>query len=112
MALAAASSGGLMLEPTAQRNRRLRFLRSQRWSTWRLARHFAISQVRVRQILRDTGGDPLRAEYPDLAIAPIVDLERERERLRDRIRADRRRLRVVEEELQSRMVDRIAGLYG
>lgn len=93
----------------ADRNRKLREMRGHGWSHRRLARQFGIHRTRVRQILLETGGDPLAR---DLAAAPVLDLERERDRLQDRIRADRRRLRSVLDELDSRRTDAILGLTG
>lgn len=90
------------------RNRRLRARRADGISTRSLAREFGISQPRVRQILAATGGDPLRSK--DLAAATLEELLRESERLRARIACDRRRLRVVLEELDARETDRILGL--
>lgn len=95
----------------AERNRRLLDDRARGLSHRRLARKYRLSRTRVQQVLR-TVGDPLACELRDLAVAPQADLERERDRLQDRIRNDRRRLRMVLEELSSRDTDRILGLTG
>lgn len=58
------------------------------------------------------GGDPLAQEVRDLAVASQAQLERERARIEDRIRSDRRRLRLVIEELEVRNTDRLVGLAG
>lgn len=96
----------------ADRNRRLRARRAQGWSQRRLAREFRITQTRVVQILATTGGDPLATELSDLAAQNVVDLERERDRLQDRIRTDRRRLRMVLDEIDARRINGILGLTG
>lgn len=90
------------------RNARLRRRREQGASTRRLAHEFHISQTQVVRILNETGGDPLRDAT--LATVRFVDLEREAARLRDRIAADRRRLRVVLDELEARRTDAILGV--
>lgn len=94
----------------SRRDSRLRRRRTEGLSTRQLAREFGISQPQVRRVLAATGGDPLRGS--DLAAATVVELEGERDRLRDRIAADRRRLRVVLDELEARRTDRILGLTG
>lgn len=101
-----------MSQRATERNRRLRDRRAQGVSHRRLAREFRIHRTRVRQILLETGGDPLAHELGDLAVAQVVDLERERDRLQDRIRSDRRRLRLVTEELEVRRIDRLLDLCG
>lgn len=112
MALAVAASGRLM-NPMAERNRRLRARRSSRDAAGRhpsiadLSREFGISRAAIYQILDRTGGDP--AAYSDdyLDGATIAELERERDRLRDRIAADRRRLRLVTAYLDSKRISLI-----
>lgn len=86
----------------SSRDSRLRRRRAQEASLRDLATEFGISVTRVRQILEDTGGDPLAPRYAD-----VVWLEAERDRLRERIAADRRRLRDVLDELESRRTDQI-----
>ena len=90
--------------PVDDRSRAVRQRRTGRESIRRIAHDFGISPTRVRQILADTGGDPAVMHGTD------ADLERERDRLQDRIRADRKRLRLVIEELESRETDRILGV--
>lgn len=84
------------------RDSRLRRRRTQEASLRELAGEFGISVTRVRQILEETGGDPLAPRFAD-----VVWLEAERDRLRYRIAADRRRLREVLDELDSRRTDAI-----
>lgn len=91
------------------RTARLRRRRAMGASTRQLGREFGITQTQVLRILAATGGDPLASGLERLTLA---DLERERERLRDRIASDRRRLRVVIDELEVRRTDRILGLPG
>lgn len=98
--------------PKADRDRRVRARRASGISTRRLAREFRISQVRIRQILADTGGDPLAPELEVLAAMTDAELEREAANLEDLIRARRRRLRMVHDEQEARRTDRILGLTG
>lgn len=97
-----------------ERNARLRRRRSSGASLRALARSFSITVTQVRRVLEATGGDPLRSTSggADLAGMTIIDLERERIRLADRIAADRRRLRLVDDELDVRRTDRVLGLTG
>lgn len=69
---------------------------------------FGVSRWRIQQLLEQTGGDPLRDQM--IARMSVTELERDRDRLADRIQSDLRRLMGVEEELESRRVDRINGL--
>lgn len=101
-----------MSRAKVERNRKLRETRARGMSLRRLARRFGINLAQVQRILATTGGDPLAFELDDLARAPEADLVRERERLQDRIRSDRRRLRFVSEELEARRTNRILGLTG
>lgn len=95
----------------SERNAALRRKRGRGASIRMLAIAFRISTMRVRQILEATGGDPLRHVVgPGLATSTMTELERERQRLRDRIATDRRRLRAVEDEIDVRATDRLLGL--
>lgn len=93
------------------RDARLRRTRTRKATLTQLATQFGISRTRVVQILDRTGGDPLgSARSAQLEAASVPELEAERLRLRDRIAADRRRLRTVEDELSARQTDRLLGL--
>lgn len=98
---------------TVDRNRRLRIRRTRGASIRMLAREFKISTMQVRRVLESTGGDPLRAVTGgNLATLSVIELDRERVRLRDRIASDRRRLREVDDELEVRRTDALLGLTG
>lgn len=90
------------------RNRTVRRRRSRGLSQRELARLFGVSRPRIQQILRETGGDPLADRR--LAHMTEAELERERDRLTDRIGSDLRRLMVVDDELVVRGHDRLLGL--
>jgi transcriptional regulator with XRE-family HTH domain len=103
-----------MVRATVDRNRRLRERRANGQSTRQLAKAFRLSQMQVRRILADTGGDPLAGTMADLAKMTDEQLEREAQMREDRIASDRRRLRLLREELQVRadsaLVDRLTGV--
>ena len=93
------------------RNSLIRRRRAEGWSQRRIAREFHISRARVTHILDRTGGDPINDRHDDkLRAASIDDIRTEIRRLRDRIAADRRRLRVLQDELEVRNTDRVLGL--
>lgn len=98
----------IVSEAKRDRNRAVRSKRRRGLSQREIARAVGLSRRRVRQLLEEAGGDP----YRDAMIARMsfAELERDRDRLVDRIRSDLRRLAGVNEELESRRVDRINGL--
>lgn len=94
------------------RNARIRRRRARGASLRSLARDYRLSVARVRQILVDVGGDPLHDAAGDIARLNPDELAREATRLRDRIESDRQRLRMIEDELDVRRIDRVLGLTG
>jgi transcriptional regulator with XRE-family HTH domain len=93
--------------PLTTRDRAIRRARANRESLNALAARFGISRTRVVQILAKTGGDPI----DDLGRRSIDELEAMRAALR--VKADSRataRLGDIEDELESRRVDRILGI--
>jgi AraC-like DNA-binding protein len=114
MALALTDRPGRLMPAFSNRDRRLRARRATRDDAGQhptiaeLAREFAISRSLVYQVLYRTGGDPA-AFTADLETSSIEELEREHERLRDRIAADRRRLRQVMAYLDSKRISLING---
>lgn len=101
-----------MSSPKVSRNSQLRERRLRHHTSQRdLAREFRVSRARIRQILADTGGDPVRLErVAALARATADDLEWEKRRLKERIGTDLRRLMAVEDELEVRRTDELLGL--
>lgn len=99
-----------MTQAKRTRNQDVRRRRGAGYSQRALARRFNVSRWRITQILDETGGDPLRDAL--LARMSMTELERDRDRLVDRIGADLRRLIVVEEEMEVRRTDRLVGLAG
>jgi hypothetical protein len=94
--------------PKRSRNRTVRTKRVRGLSQRGLAQIMGLSRWRIRQILEETGGDPIRDQR--LATMSETELMREQARLVDRIASDARRLMVVEEELVVRGTDRLLGL--
>lgn len=98
-----------MPAPLTTRNAELVRCRRQGDSQRTLARRFGISQPRVAQLLaQGTGGDPLLLAR--LAEAGERELARYRVRLEERIARDLATLVRVEDELEVRRMDRLAGV--
>lgn len=84
-------------------------MRRARGSSLRaIADTFGISLTRVVQLLDEAGGDPLFDRR--LATMSERELSRAQARLVERIATDLRRLVVVQDELETRRIDRIAGV--
>lgn len=98
----------IVSEAKRDRNRAVRSKRRRGLSQRELARAVGVSRWRIRQILDETGGDPLTDQR--LASMSETELSRERDRLVDRIGSDLRRFMVVEEELMVRRHDRLNGI--
>ena len=97
-----------MSAPLTTRNAELVHCRRQGDSQPTLARRFGISQPRVHQLLAQSGGDPLLMVR--LADAGERELARYRVRLEERIARDLATLARVEDELEVRRIDRLAGV--
>lgn len=93
------------------RNRRIRELRDQGWSLAAIAAEVGLSDEGVRKILGASIDPEERLRDEERAIeTELRHLDEAVRGHRSRIRRLRRRLRIVEEELESRSIDRLLDL--